>query len=260
MADGSEVIVQDGAQVPAKAQDYGDDLSFAQRMMTDNTIDMERVERVLQLELESEQRQAHKAFNKAMALAQAEMPNVVKNAANKQTHSRYAKLDAVDRAMKPTITKHGFSLSFFDQEPSGPDRVRVGCIIAHKDGHEREVSTEIQIDTLGPKGNAVKNKVHGWGSSTTYVRRKLKMMVFDVAETDDDDGNMGPLPSGRTIGEQDLETVTQLAADLGGDTVVLIEWLTTKGIQVGAIEAIPEEAAQMVIKQLQHWKKVRANG
>lgn len=249
MADGNtDLIEAEQGAVSPQEQDWGD-LTFAQRMMTDTSIDMERVERVLQMELDADKRASHKAYNRAMSAAQAEMPNVVKNAENGQTHSRYAKLDAVDHAMKPVITKHGFSLSFFDLPASSPDKVRVGCIIAHAEGHEREVEAEVQLDTLGPRGNPVKTQVHGWGSSGTYVRRKLKMMIFDVAETDDNDGNqVPPNPPVEKITEDQENELHALLTDNGCDVA---KFLAVGNIaSLADIEAKNFAAARAMIEKV----------
>ena len=52
------------------------------------------------------------AFDSAMARAQSEMRRVAPDGNNPQTHSKYATYAALDRALRPIYTDHGFGLSF----------------------------------------------------------------------------------------------------------------------------------------------------
>lgn len=56
------------------------------------------------------------------------------------------------------------------------------------------------------KGNTVTNKMQALGSSITYLRRYLWMMVLDITEPDDVDSNLGNVP------EDDNEFAEEAAA------------------------------------------------
>ena len=139
-----------------------------------------------------EAQQAERAFNEAMNACQAEIMPVVRDAENKQTNSRYAKLETVDAAIRPIYTKHGFSLSFNQVEPLVPGNVRIACECAHRGGHAKFYFLEAPHDTLGPKGTPTKTALHGLGSTDTFLRRYLSCNIFNVTLKNlDDDGNRG---------------------------------------------------------------------
>ena len=123
-----------------------------------------------------------------MAAAKAEMPQVLKNRRNKQTDSNYADLEAIDKAISPVISKHGFALSFFPAKSDLPDHYAITCEVRHKAGHTVTHNADIPADEMGIKGTVNKTKTHAFGSTMAYGRRYMKTMIFDVA-TADDDGN-----------------------------------------------------------------------
>jgi hypothetical protein len=60
--------------------------------------------------------------------------------------------------------------------------------VAHRDGYSREYSIDMPADGKGARGNDVMTKTHATGSATTYGRRYLLMMIFNLS-VEDDDGN-----------------------------------------------------------------------
>src|SRR4051794_30455432 len=87
-------------------------LNFIERASRDDSIDLEKLERLLQMQERLVAEDARKAFNAAMSAAQGQMRPVWRDAANSQTNSRYAKLETIDDKIRPIYTEHGFSLTF----------------------------------------------------------------------------------------------------------------------------------------------------
>lgn len=164
-------------------------MSF-ERLASDPAVDVAKLERLMALWERNEARQAATAFHAAMSRAQAEMRAVGTDATNPETHSRYASYHALDRALRPIYTKHGFALSFNTGEPPGPDVVRVLCSVSHLAGHGQPYQVDMPADGKGPKGGAAMTKTHATGSAVTYGMRYLLKMIWNVAiGEDDDDGN-----------------------------------------------------------------------
>lgn len=137
-------------------------------------------------------RQAEIAYNAAMNAAQAEIQPVARTSENTQTRSFYAKLEAVDKAIRPIYLKHGFSLEYDTVAPLVPGHIRVACRCSHRDGHSRMFFREAPSDTTGPQGKAVKTVLHGGGSTETYLKRYIATGIFNVVfRNQDDDGNFG---------------------------------------------------------------------
>jgi hypothetical protein len=125
-----------------------------------------------------------------MSEAQSEMRPVAADAENPQTRSRYASYEALDRALRPIYTKHGFALSFNTGDAPLPD-VRARAL--RRDArrrHAKVYKADMPADGKGAKGGDVMTKTHATGSAMSYGMRYLLKMIFNVAVgEDDDDGN-----------------------------------------------------------------------
>ena len=132
---------------------------------------------------------ARDAYFAAMRDVQAEARPVVKDAQNTQTGSSYARLESIAKALKPVYTAHGFSLSF-DQPDGAPDGfMRVAVHVMHTGGHSERHKLDLPLDDIGIKGARNKTGIHAAGSTVSYARRYLTLMVFDIVMAgEDDDG------------------------------------------------------------------------
>jgi ERF superfamily len=135
--------------------------------------------------------QAEERFNDAMNAAQAEIAPVARTAENKQTNSFYAKLEAVDAAIRPVYLRHGFNVSFNTIPPLKEGNIRVECAIS-LGRFTKRYHRESAPDTLGPKGTPTKTLLHGGNSTETTLKRYAVCGAFNVQFRGvDDDGNSG---------------------------------------------------------------------
>jgi len=164
-------------------------LAMIERVAMHPDADIDKMERLLQMRLDMEDRTAERAFNKAIVAAQLEMPKIGKNARNNQTNSDYETLDDLIDQIKPIYGKHGFAPSFgtFIATQDGYDGIT--CILSHEDGHSREYKSEIPRSGLGIKGNRMMTETHGFGSTSTYGRRYMHKMIWNLSTGEDNDGN-----------------------------------------------------------------------
>lgn len=171
--------------------DYGASLlEVISKAARDPNVDIDKMERLLQMQERVEAKTAETAFNNAMNEAQSEMRPIAANASNPQTRSRYATYDKLDRVLRPIYTQHGFSLSFDEGESPKPDHVRVLCYVSHREGHTRTYHRDMPADGKGAKGGDVMTKTHAAGAAGSYGARYLLKGIFNVAVgEDDDDGN-----------------------------------------------------------------------
>lgn len=164
-------------------------LDVISRAASDPSVDVDKMERLMQMHERMTQRKAETAFNSAMAEAQAEMRRVATDSYNPQTRSRYASYASIDRAIRPVYVHHGFSVSF-TTEGNGGDFIKVVAIVAHKDGFTRRYEAPMPSDGKGAKGGDVMTKTHAFGAAATYGMRYLLKLIFNVAiGEDDNDGN-----------------------------------------------------------------------
>ena len=154
---------------------------------SDPAMDVVKVEKLIALHREMEAQAGERAFNDALAAAQAEMAPIAKDAANPQTNSRYATLAQLDRALRPIYSRHGFAVTFDTEPAPEPLTVRVvGYLSGH--GHTRRYQLDMPADGKGARGGDVMSRTHAVASAVSYGRRYLLCMAFNIS-TDDDDGN-----------------------------------------------------------------------
>ncbi len=164
-------------------------LSLVERAARDPSVDVGKMERLLDMAEKIHARKAESEYDQAMNAAQAEMRPVAQDSENPQTRSRYASYGAMDGALRPIYTQHGFSLSF-GTKASVIDRVTVTCRVSHRAGHTERVEIDMPADGKGARGNDVMTKTHATGSAVSYGMRYLLKMIFNVSIGEyDDDGN-----------------------------------------------------------------------
>jgi hypothetical protein len=156
------------------------------------------------------------------------MGPVLKNRKNPETHSTYADLEQISRLMDPIIYKHGFSMSFGTADCPYPSHYRVTCSVSHTGGFSKEYQADVPIDNTGPKGSQNKTMTHGFGSALSYGRRYLKLLIFDIATTDDDGraaGNGGP------INDEQFKVLNGLADAVKADKEKLCDYLDVENLK-----------------------------
>ena len=195
-------------------------------------VDVEKMERLMAMHDRIVARQAEGEFNDAMAKAQAEMRPVAADADNPQTKSKYASFAALDRALRPIYTSHGFSLSFDTGDGAPEGYVRLLCYAGHRMGHTRTYRADMAADGKGAKGGDVMTKIHATGSAFTYGQRYLLKLIFNIAVGDDDDGNAAS--GGPSVSAEEKAELIDLIKEVGADTAKLCKYLG-----VAAIDYLP---------------------
>jgi len=176
-------------------------------------VDIDKMERLMQMHERIVAREAEAAFNDSMTACQSEMRMIATNAENPQTHSNYATYAQLDRVLRPIYTKHGFSISYDTADSPKPEHVRVLAYVA-KGGHTRTYKQDMPADGKGAKGGDVMTKTHAAGAAMSYGCRYLLKGIFNVAVGEDDrDGNVkkeGPEPDAE--GKKKLEACGSMSA------------------------------------------------
>ena len=201
-------------------------VAMMERLALNPDLPVDKLEKLLDMQIKIRAIEAEQAFSEAMARVQAAMPVVLKDAFNNQTQSPYATVSAIAAAIKPIYTAEGFSLSFSEAPCEKADHIRVRCTVRHRAGHKDETPyTDVAIDKAGIKGNDNKTLTHAEGSSFTYGRRYLTCMVFDVATGLDTDGN-GP-KSTTSITTDQLTAIEDKITETAANRGLFIGWLRT---------------------------------
>lgn len=171
-------------------------VSMIERVAMDPNVPIERLERMMDLkdrhdsnQREEQEREAKRAYNSAMAKAQACMPTVAKSKQNTHTRSTYADLSDIEEQAMPIAYGHGFSVSF---NPGGKDdngNLLVNWCVMHEGGHTEAGQAGFPLDAAGSQGKTNKTGIQAMGSTMTYARRYLICNLFNIATDDDTDGN-----------------------------------------------------------------------
>lgn len=202
------IDVRKDTQVPAEQPQPSNIMQAIIRAASDPATDIAKVESMMALYERLEAKRAESAFNEAMSAAQTDMRPVTADKDNSQTKSRYASYGALDKAVRPIYTSHGFSLSFDTGESPVAEQVRILCYAAHRDGHSRTYHIDMPADGKGAKGGDVMTKTHAVGAALSYGSRYLLKLIFNVAVGEDDDDGNGA--SGGRITEEQAERILEL--------------------------------------------------
>lgn len=190
------------------------EVSMFERLALDPSVDVDKLERLIQMKERIDRTNAETAYGDSMVSAQAEMRPISADATNPQTRSRYATYSKLDAALRPIYTRHGFAISYDTDDCPLPDHVRVIAKVRHRLGHKDTHHVDMPADGKGAKGGDVMTKTHASGAAYSYGMRYLLKMIFNVAVgEDDDDGNRAgrsaATPSGYDDWIDDLRVVAE---------------------------------------------------
>jgi hypothetical protein len=223
-------------------------IAMVERAASDPTVDIDKMERLFTMGEKMMDRKAVAEYNKDMTLVQKNIPTVIKTGKNTQTGSTYAKLENIINAIRPVYTKHGFSVSFSEGEPSAAGLVRANMVIRHKGGHKEHSFYESPMDIAGIKDNRNKTDTHGKASAMSYAQRYALNGAFLLEFSDDDDGNDAGKMQER-ITDAQVETIGSLLADNGVNPEAFFAWLlSTKGVKFSG--DIPASEYKSVIRKI----------
>lgn len=210
--------------IPAPASETAAVLHMIERAARDPSVDINKLQQLMDMRERITARTSESEFDKALTEAQSEMGRVRTDSNNPQTKSRYASYGALDAAMRPTYTRHGFAISFNTETP-GTETVRVICRVSHKEGHSRSYQIDMPADGKGAKGGDVMTKTHATGSAVSYGMRYLLKMIFNIAVSDKDDDGNAATDTGGTITQAQLGQLVALADEVGADKAAFCKYM-----------------------------------
>lgn len=188
-------------------------LAVIERAAGNPNVDTDKMQSLLDMQLQIMDKQAEIEFNKAMTGLRSELGPVVKNKANNQTSSRYADLETIKKAVDPLLVKYGFFDSYDDDFPEDGVIITT-CILTHESGHARRNKVRFKRDSVGIKGSTNKTDVHGDASTMTYGQRLSLCRALGLRISEDDDGNKA---GAKPIGDKQAAGIKKLLEETGSD-------------------------------------------
>lgn len=156
-----------------------------------NNLDVEKLEKLMQLQRSWEADQARKAFFEALNEFQANAPEIRKGKSvafetktGGKTEYKYAPLADIVRQIKDTCRECGLSYRWEIQDTK--EEIKVTCLVTHTAGH-----TERTTMTVNPDASGSKNAIQARGSAIQYAKRYTLIGALGLSTADSDlDGAM----------------------------------------------------------------------
>lgn len=186
--------------------------------------DLEKLEKLMELQERYEQQQFKKDYTKAVAEFKANMPKVIKDKENKQYKSMYASESALLNTLNPILSQYGLSVSYSFPETEG-DILKVTCIMTHENGYSDSVTLPGPIDTSGSK-----NPLQQVKSTVTYLRKATFEAITGIATCDpseDDDGNSAGSPP---INDSQYSSLIDMMNEVGADETKFCKFLRVNSL------------------------------
>jgi len=156
------------------------------RRALDSGADLDRLERLMDLQQRYEENEARKAYVADMAEFKRNPPEIIKDKQVGYTGKdgfvgySHASLGNVTTAIVEGLAKHGFSHRW-DTEQSGAN-VTVTCVLTHRMGHSERTTLTAAKDDSGKKNN-----IQQVASAITYLQRYTLLAATGLATKDQDD-------------------------------------------------------------------------
>lgn len=228
-------IVEHAAPAPVAQSESAAILSMIERMARDQTVDIARLEKILELRERVETRNARIAFAEAVASAKAQIKPVVRNTKG-HNDKKYADFAAIASEVDPVLSQHGLSYRFRSKQG---DKITVTCILSHRDGHSEETELSAASDTSGNK-----NAIQAIGSTLTYLQRYSLVLSLGLSSGHDDDGKAAG--AGEAITQKQADDLRDLIESVGANVAIFLKYYG-----VAAIEELPVAKLDSAVAKLQ---------
>ena len=226
-------------------------IAMIERVALNPAIDIDKMERLLEMQERILDRNAKTAFTSELAQMQPKLP-VVDRKGNITIHKKdaekvpanviqstpYALWEDINDAIRPHLAEHGFALSFRIKKES--DRVEVTAILSHREGHSEETMLSLPMDSTGSKNN-----VQAIGSSTSYGKRYTACALLNITSRgEDDDG--GAASNTEVISDEQRKRLLDMLDSTGSDVAKFCTFF-----KIDAVPALPAKRFDEAMKLLE---------
>ena len=173
----TEVIEHDALTDPEKMPVVATPATLI-AMAVEQGADIDKIEKLMDLEARWEDRKAQKAYITAMSAFRAECPTILKT---REAHnSKYAGLAETIDQIKPLLATSGLSHAWKTSQ-TAEGLISVTCCVTHVQGH-----SECTTLTAGADSTGSKNSIQAMGSTVSYLERYTLYAILGLASGDDD--------------------------------------------------------------------------
>ncbi len=227
--------------VPAVSDDAAI-YSIIERAARDPSVDIDKMERLLQMRERVRAQTAQAAFTSALAEMQPKLPTIGRKGEILDKEGRvrntYARWEDINDAIRPMLAEHGFSLSFRVGLASD-GRPTVTGVLSHRDGHHEETTMVLPIDT-----HPSRNAIQSLGSSTSYGKRYVTLALLNITTRgEDDDGQAAA--SAPKITEEQRDQILGFIEDHGFNLAKFCRFMG-----VAAVADLPAKRFERAMREL----------
>lgn len=208
-----------------------------------NGADLDRLEKLMELQTRWEENQAKKAYFAAMAAFKATPPEIEKDKHVKYTTGKgvteydHASLGNVTQRISAALGEHGLSAAWKTTQNAA--KIIVTCRITHALGYGEETSLEASHDDSGGK-----NAIQSLGSTITYLERYSLLALTGLAALNSDDDGKSTQEI-QYLSDAEKATINGIIEDKKVD---LKKFLTYMGVE--SVDTIKETDYQKAIQAL----------
>jgi hypothetical protein len=180
----NELVKQEETQ---QVSDQAAIMKVIERVAMSPDADIDKLEKMLDMQERIMDKNAEAEFNKAMVAALVEIPSFEESTIGAVTKGgdtkyKYATFEQINKVVKPILAKHDLFMSFTTDFKDGG--VYVTAVITHKDGHAKQTTGLFPFDADGQKSN-----IQAVGSAISYGKRYMQNALLNIStHGEDDDG------------------------------------------------------------------------
>lgn len=225
-------------RVPALPQvKQPDFMSIIEKAMLMPDFQLEKLERLLEMQKQVMAKQAEMNFNAALVRLSGDLPRIKRTrsvaydkvkgnpAAGKQEAFKYAAYEDIDAALRPLLAREGLHPLFTTAPRTGDGGgAVVTCTLLHIDGHSMSASVQVSLDSSGGKNN-----IQAMSSTISYGKRiSLSMLLNIVTEGEDDDGEKSEISF---IGSEQAKALEALIKETNSDRAKFLAYVAAESVE-----------------------------
>lgn len=225
-----EIVTREEAAPPAQIVNQGDALlSMIERAARDQSVDIEKFERLMALRERMTAAQARRDFDEAIAAAKGEIGPIVKNrtvdftSQKGRTNYKHEDFAGIAQIVDPILSKHGIAYRFRSRQEGG--KLTVTCILS-KGGYFEETELSAGEDHSGNK-----NSHQAIGSAATYLQRYTLKLALGLASAHDDDGRAAGSGAGETVSPEQAEKIRAALKFADADEAKFLEYIKVDTVE-----------------------------
>ncbi len=197
------------------------------RTMKDGGMDLEKVEKMMDLQNKWEANQARKAYTQAMSDFKKNPPEIEKDrhvefkTSTGKTEYNHASLGNVTAKINTALGEWGLSAAWTTEQTE--KGVSVTCKITHVLGHFETTTLTAACDSSGGK-----NAIQALGSTISYLQRYTLLSLTGLASREMDDDAKGAV---EYVTNEQVGTIVDFINEKGVDAKMFLKYMECETIE-----------------------------